>query len=212
MQSVDLVIADIDWLITVDAGRRIIRDAAIAVRRRQDRRGRQVGRHRRRTIPASPRRRPGDGGDAGIRRLPSAFVVPAVARARGRIQCPVVPVRPHVPLRGRTRQRGRSRVRDPGRRGTAPSHGVTCFIDPGNYHPEASVEGIMSTGIRRRRLALVLRPHQVGARRPSRTDDRDHRRWRSSAPRRCWRNTPSPAIRGSAPAPRSAASTTPRTS
>ena len=27
-------------------------------------------------------------------------------------------------------------------------HGVTCFIDPGNYHPEASVEGIMSTGIR----------------------------------------------------------------
>ena len=27
-------------------------------------------------------------------------------------------------------------------------HGVTCFIDPGNYHPEASVEGVMSTGIR----------------------------------------------------------------
>src|SRR5499427_9976574 len=27
-------------------------------------------------------------------------------------------------------------------------HGVTCFIDPGNYHPEASVEGIMATGIR----------------------------------------------------------------
>src|SRR5262249_11445818 len=27
-------------------------------------------------------------------------------------------------------------------------HGVTCFIDPGNYHPEASVEGVMVTGIR----------------------------------------------------------------
>ena len=27
-------------------------------------------------------------------------------------------------------------------------HGVTCFIDPGNYHPEASVEGALSTGIR----------------------------------------------------------------
>jgi 5-methylthioadenosine/S-adenosylhomocysteine deaminase len=27
-------------------------------------------------------------------------------------------------------------------------HGVTGFIDPGNYHPEASVEGIMATGIR----------------------------------------------------------------
>src|SRR5215467_16391151 len=27
-------------------------------------------------------------------------------------------------------------------------HGVTCFIDPGNYHPESSVEGVMATGIR----------------------------------------------------------------
>ena len=31
MQTVDLVIADIGWLITVDSGRRIIRDAAIVV-------------------------------------------------------------------------------------------------------------------------------------------------------------------------------------
>src|SRR4029079_7625846 len=27
-------------------------------------------------------------------------------------------------------------------------HGVTCFVDPGNYHPESSVEGVMATGIR----------------------------------------------------------------
>lgn len=27
-------------------------------------------------------------------------------------------------------------------------HGVTCFIDPGNYHPEASLDGALSTGIR----------------------------------------------------------------
>jgi 5-methylthioadenosine/S-adenosylhomocysteine deaminase len=27
-------------------------------------------------------------------------------------------------------------------------HGVTCFVDPGNYHPDASVRGVMSTGIR----------------------------------------------------------------
>jgi 5-methylthioadenosine/S-adenosylhomocysteine deaminase len=31
VQTVDLVVANIDWLITVDPGRRIIRDAAIAV-------------------------------------------------------------------------------------------------------------------------------------------------------------------------------------
>jgi len=27
-------------------------------------------------------------------------------------------------------------------------HGVTCFVDPGNYHPDASVEGATPTGIR----------------------------------------------------------------
>lgn len=27
-------------------------------------------------------------------------------------------------------------------------HGVTCFIDPGNYHPEASVDGALASGIR----------------------------------------------------------------
>lgn len=27
-------------------------------------------------------------------------------------------------------------------------HGVTCFIDPGNYHPDASVDGALATGIR----------------------------------------------------------------
>jgi 5-methylthioadenosine/S-adenosylhomocysteine deaminase len=27
-------------------------------------------------------------------------------------------------------------------------HGVTCFVDPGNYHPDSCVKGVMSTGIR----------------------------------------------------------------
>jgi 5-methylthioadenosine/S-adenosylhomocysteine deaminase len=27
-------------------------------------------------------------------------------------------------------------------------HGVTCFTDPGNYHPHATIEGVMSTGMR----------------------------------------------------------------
>ena len=68
-------------------------------------------------------------------------------------------------------------------------HGVTCFIDPGNYHPEV-------VGRRRDvdrhphgRVALLVRPDQVGARPPARADDREHRDSRWSAPRRCWRNT-----------------------
>ena len=27
-------------------------------------------------------------------------------------------------------------------------HGVTCFTDPGNYHPDATIEAVMSTGMR----------------------------------------------------------------
>jgi len=27
-------------------------------------------------------------------------------------------------------------------------HGVTCFTDPGNYHPDATIQGVMSTGMR----------------------------------------------------------------
>ena len=90
-------------------------------------------------------------------------------------------------------------------------HGVTCFIDPGNYHPEASVEGVMSTGIRMivsrssfdlTKSVLGLLPERMientatraGARRGGAGEIRQD-----------------PAIRGSAPAPRSAASTTPPT-
>ena len=25
-------------------------------------------------------------------------------------------------------------------------HGVTCFIDPGNYHPEATIEAVAAAG------------------------------------------------------------------
>ena len=27
-------------------------------------------------------------------------------------------------------------------------HGVTCFVDPGNYHPDATVKAVMATGLR----------------------------------------------------------------
>lgn len=27
-------------------------------------------------------------------------------------------------------------------------HGVTCFTDPGNYHPDETIQGVMSTGMR----------------------------------------------------------------
>ena len=86
-------------------------------------------------------------------------------------------------------------------------HGVTCFIDPGNYHPEASVEGVMSTGIRCivSRSSFDLTKSVLGIL-PERMIEFD-RRWRLSAPKRCSSATPNPAIHGSAPARRFADST-----
>ena len=90
-------------------------------------------------------------------------------------------------------------------------HGVTCFIDPGNYHPEASRrrrDGDRHPGDR---VALLLRSHEIGARHPAGAHDRDDRR-RDGARRdgagALRQVRPS---RGSAPAPRSAASTMPPT-
>ncbi len=161
----------------------------------------------------APHRRPRHRGDAGLCRLSSALILSAVARARGRIERPVVPVRPHVPLRGGARRRGRAgvgvacgdRALTPrrhvlGRSCTHASRGVGRRRD-GDRYPHDRVAP--SSGSPSRRSASAPGAH-----------DRDHRR-RHGARARCSNATPTPAkrptIRGSAPAPRSAASTTPPT-
>ena len=147
MQSVDLVIAGIDWLITVDPGRRIIRDAAIAVNggkivaigksvevakdyagtRRVD------GRHTVTTpglidchLHASFQLSRGLADEANAQSFLFDRMYPYEAALDSE------DVRVAATLAG----------------AELLKHGVTCFIDPGNYHPEASVEGVMSTGIR----------------------------------------------------------------
>ena len=210
MQTVDLIIKDIDWLITVDPGRRVIRDAAIAVHGgkiaavgksaeiAKTHTGHKTidGRH---TV-ATP----------GLIdcHLHSSFQLSRGPGRRG--QRPVVPVRPHVPLRGRARSRRRPGVGDACRDRTAqarrhllhrsrqlPSRSLGRGRDV-DRHPHGGV-------------ALLVRPDQVGDGHPARAHDREHRGVRWSAPKPCWRNTPRPAIRGFPPAPRSAASTTPPT-
>lgn len=147
MQSVDLVIAGIDWLITVDPARRIVRDAAVAV---QDGKivaigktdaiakaysaGRQVdGRHTVATpglidchLHASFQLSRGLADEANAQSFLFDRMYPYEAALDGD------DVRVAATLAG----------------AELLKHGVTCFIDPGNYHPEASVEGVMSTGIR----------------------------------------------------------------
>jgi 5-methylthioadenosine/S-adenosylhomocysteine deaminase len=147
VQTVDLVISNIDWLITVDSGRRVIRDAGIAVR-----------------------------GGKVIAVDKSAMIVEAYSAirqvdARQTVATPgFVDCHLHSSFqlsRGLADEANAQSflfdrmypyeaalesndVRLSATLAAAEllKHGVTCFIDPGNYHPEASVEGIMATGIR----------------------------------------------------------------
>ncbi len=147
MQSVDLIIADIDWLITVDSSRRILRDAAIAVSG-----GKIVA------VGKSPE-------------IAKAYTAARTIDAKGAVATPgFVDCHLHSSFqlsRGLADEANAQAflfermypyeaaldgddVRLSATLAAAEllKHGVTCFIDPGNYHPEASVEGIMTTGIR----------------------------------------------------------------
>jgi len=147
VQSVDLVIAGIDWLITVDPTRRIIRDASIAVKdgkivaigktddiAKAYAAARKVdGRHTVATpglidchLHASFQLSRGLADEANAQSFLFDRMYPYEAALDGD------DVRVAATLAG----------------AELLKHGVTCFIDPGNYHPEASVEGVMSTGIR----------------------------------------------------------------
>jgi 5-methylthioadenosine/S-adenosylhomocysteine deaminase len=147
VQSVDLIIANIDWLITVDADRRVIRDGAVAVDRgkivavgksaeiaRDFSAGRNVdGRSTVATpglidchLHASFQLSRGLADEANAQSFLFDRMYPYEAALDG------------------------DDVRVAAMLAAAEllKHGVTCFIDPGNYHPEASVEGVMATGIR----------------------------------------------------------------
>lgn len=147
MQTVDLIIANIDWLITVDADRRIIRDGAVAVDR-----GNIVAVGKSAAIArdyGAARRVDGRGTVAtpGLVdcHLHASFQLSRgladEANAQSFLFDRMYPY--EAALDG-------DDVRVSATLAAAEllKHGVTCFIDPGNYHPQASVEGVTATGIR----------------------------------------------------------------
>jgi len=175
VQSVDLIITDIPWLITMDPGRRVIRDAAvavdggkiIAVGKSGDIKARYTGKNSvdGRDTVATPgfvdchlhssfQLSRGLADEANAQSFLFDRMYPYEAALDGD------DVRVSATLAATELLR----------------HGVTCFIDPGNYHPEASVEGVMATGNPDDRVALLVRSDQVGARHSARAHDREHRR------------------------------------
>jgi 5-methylthioadenosine/S-adenosylhomocysteine deaminase len=147
VQTVDLVVTNIDWLITVDPGRRVIRDAAIAVSG-----GKIVAIGKSAEIAKSySATRTVDANGAVATpgfvdcHLHSSFQLSRGLADEANAQAflfermyPYEAALEHEDVRLSATLAAAELLR----------HGVTCFIDPGNYHPEASVNGIMSTGIR----------------------------------------------------------------
>jgi len=147
VQTVDLVIKNIDWLITVDRDRRIIRDGALAVDggkiaavgKSADIGARFTGRRvidGRRTV-ATP-------GFVDCH-LHSSFQLSRgladEANAQSFLFDRMYPYEAAL-------EADDVRLSAALAASELLRHGVTCFIDPGNYHPEASVEGALPTGIR----------------------------------------------------------------
>jgi 5-methylthioadenosine/S-adenosylhomocysteine deaminase len=147
VQSVDLIIADIGWLITMDPGRRVIRDAAVAVdggkivavgksadiTTRYAARGTVDGRRTVATpgfidchLHSSFQLSRGLADEANAQ----SFLFDRMYPYEAALEADDVRLAATLAATELLR------------------HGVTCFIDPGNYYPEASVEGVMATGIR----------------------------------------------------------------
>jgi 5-methylthioadenosine/S-adenosylhomocysteine deaminase len=147
VQSVDLIIADIPWLITMDSARRVIRDAAIAVDG-----GKIVAAGKSADVTARyTARRSVSGRDTVATpgfvdcHLHSSFQLSRgladEANAQSFLFDRMYPY--EAALDGDD-----VRVSATLAATELLRHGVTCFIDPGNYHPEASADGVMATGIR----------------------------------------------------------------
>ena len=143
----DLLVTHIDWLITVDPQRRIIRDAALAVKDGQfvavgktaDLSGQwqasqTIAGHGRVVIPgmidnhlhASFQLSRGLADEANAQQFLFEHMYPYEA-ANTREDVAVSSAFAALELM---------------------RHGVTCFTDPGNYHPDATIASVLSTGMR----------------------------------------------------------------
>lgn len=142
----DLLVHDIDWLLTVDTGRRVIRDAAIGVRD-----GRIVAIGKSADLAMHPATRRINGHNTVVTpgfvdcHLHSSFQLSRgladESNAQSFLFDRMYPYEAALEAED-------VRVSATFAAMELLKHGVTCFIDPGNYHPEESEAGVLSTGIR----------------------------------------------------------------
>jgi len=143
----DLLVRNIDWLITVDAKRRIIRDAAVAVK---DGKFAAVGKTA--AIEGTWRAdRVVDGaGMVGTPGLVDNHLHSSFSLARGLAD----EANAQSFLFGHMYPyEAAMREEDVAVSVTLAAiemlrHGVTCYIEPGNYHPDATVDAVMGAGMR----------------------------------------------------------------
>ena len=143
----DLLVRNIDWLITVDAQRRIIRDAAVAVK---DAKFAAVGKTA--AIEGAWRADcivdgAGMVGTPGLidNHLHSSFSLARGLADEANAQSflfghmyPYEAVMREEDVAVSVTLAAIEMLR----------HGVTCYIEPGNYHPDATVNAVMSSGMR----------------------------------------------------------------
>jgi 5-methylthioadenosine/S-adenosylhomocysteine deaminase len=146
-READLIITHIDWAITVDATRRVIRDAAVVVK---DGSFAAVGKTGELEARWQARRTLSGRGTVLTPGLVDNHLHSSFQLARGLADeanaqsflfermYPYEAVMGEDDVYTSVLLAATEMLR----------HGVTCYIEPGNYHPDATVRGIMSAGMR----------------------------------------------------------------
>jgi 5-methylthioadenosine/S-adenosylhomocysteine deaminase len=147
VETVDLIINNIDWLITVDSSRRVIRDAAVVVKA-----GKivAVGKSGAVAKDFSAVREVDGSRTVATPGLIDCHLHASFQLSRGLADEANAQAFLFERMYPYEAALGGEDVRVSATLAAAEllKHGVTCFIDPGNYHPEAAVEGVIPTGIR----------------------------------------------------------------
>jgi 5-methylthioadenosine/S-adenosylhomocysteine deaminase len=146
-QLADLIVRGIDWLVTVDSTRRVLRDAAVAIR---DGRFVAVGKTTDIDREWSASRQFDARGAVGTPGFIDNHLHPSFQLARGladEANAQAFLFERMYPYEG-TMTSEDVKVSAGLAAMELLRHGVTCVVDPGNYHPDATVRGMEPSGIR----------------------------------------------------------------